>query len=358
MTENSSLVTRVVDTDAHFFESLDELARYFEEPWRTRLDNGQASQDFFLRRSTGDRSVGGRIKRDNVGYYEEPMEPEEVPQTMNFLGVDESIVISHLMLAYPSLQGDDTRGVSLAKGAIDYLLDAVVDPHDGVHTFLPVPYHDPESAAELVGEYADETGIVGVCFVTAGAEPPLGNRRYEPIYAATEQAGLPAVFHTGGAGIDDYHIRGYEKFIETHTLGFLESNMSQLVSLVIQGIPEKFPDMDIVFQEAGILWVSSLMHRLDAEYMKRQSEAPILERRPSEYMTEFYYGTQPLEFPDNVSYFEESLREMGGPDNLLFASDYPHWDFDRPTRIRDIPFLSEREVDGVLGDNAAEVFDL
>lgn len=348
----------VIDTDAHFFESIDKLTQYFDEPWKTYLSRGEAPKDFFLSRSTGDRSAGNRIQREEVGYYEEPMEPSEVPDMMDFLGVDQSIVISHLMLAYPSLRGDDTRGHSLAKGAVDYLLDTVVDEYDDVHTFLPVPYHDPAAAANMVDDYADEDGIVGVCFITAGAEPPLGNRQYDQIYAATERAGLPAIFHTGGAGIDEYHTKGYEKFIETHTLGFLESNMSQLVSLVIQGIPEKFPDMDIVFQEAGILWVASLMHRLDAEYLKRQSEAPLLEKRPSEYMADFYYGTQPLEFPENEAYFEQSLREMGGPDNLLYASDYPHWDFDRPSRIREIPFLSEEEADGILGGNAQEVFNL
>jgi predicted TIM-barrel fold metal-dependent hydrolase len=351
-------MSTVVDTDAHFFESLDTLVRYFDEPWKTYLSNGQAPKDFFLSRSTGDRSVGGRIKREEVGYYEEPMTPEEVPQMMDFLGVDASIVISHLMLAYPGMRSDDTRAASLARGALQYLLDRVVDPDEGIYTFIPVPYHDPEASVELIDEFADERGIVGVCFITAGAEPPLGNRRYDPIYRATEAAGLPAIFHTGGSGIDEYHTRGYEKFIETHTLGFLESNMSQLVSLVIQGIPEKFPDMDIVFQESGVLWVSSLMHRLDAEYMKRQSEAPLLEQKPSAYMRDFYYGTQPLEIPDDKAYFERALRVMGGPENLMYASDYPHWDFDRPTRIRDISFLSDAEVDAVLGDTAVEVFGL
>jgi predicted TIM-barrel fold metal-dependent hydrolase len=351
-------MSTVVDTDAHFFESLDELVNYFDEPWKTYLGRDGAPKDFFLSRSTGDRSAGGRIKRDNVGYYEEPMTPEEVPGMMDFLGVDKTIVISHLMLAYPAMQADDTRAASLSKGAVDYLLERVVAPSDGIYTFLPVPYHDPEASVELIDDYAGEPGIVGVCFITAGAEPPLGNRRYDSIYEATEAAGMPAVFHTGGSGIDEYHTRGYEKFIETHTLGFLESNMSQLVSLVIQGVPEKFPDMDIVFQEAGILWVSSLMHRIDAEYLKRQSEAPLLTKRPSEYMRQFYFGTQPLEFPDNLDYYEAAFREMGGPANLMYASDYPHWDFDRPTRIRDIPFLSEAERHQVLGGNAIEVFGL
>jgi predicted TIM-barrel fold metal-dependent hydrolase len=131
-----------------------------------------------------------------------------------------------------------------------------------------------------------------------------------------------------------------------------------LTSVVVQGIPEKFPDLDIAFLESGIFYVPMIMHRLDAEYMKRPSEAPILEQRPSEYIKDFYFGTQPLENPENEQYLEWTIEMMGGPDNLLFATDYPHWDYDPPEVIENLSFLSESEKDAVLGGNAEEVYGI
>jgi len=49
---------------------------------------------------------------------------------------------------------------------------------------------------------------------------------------------------------------------------------------------------------------------------------------------------------------------LGGPDRLLFASDYPHWDYDDPSAITDLAFLSPVEKAKVLGENAKAVFDL
>jgi predicted TIM-barrel fold metal-dependent hydrolase len=42
----------------------------------------------------------------------------------------------------------------------------------------------------------------------------------------------------------------------------------------------------------------------------------------------------------------------------LFASDWPHFDFDLPSAIYDLPFLSEQAKRNILGLNAARIFGL
>ena len=37
---------------------------------------------------------------------------------------------------------------------------------------------------------------------------------------------------------------------------------------------------------------------------------------------------------------------------LLYSSDYPHWDMDLPSTIYDLPFLSEQAKRNILGGNA------
>jgi predicted TIM-barrel fold metal-dependent hydrolase len=43
---------------------------------------------------------------------------------------------------------------------------------------------------------------------------------------------------------------------------------------------------------------------------------------------------------------------------LLFASDWPHFDFDLPNEITDLPFLSDQAKRNILGLNAARIFHL
>lgn len=347
---------RIVDADAHFFDPVGEFYKYIDDPWKTRL-KGRSDSGQLLPGSTGDRFMAGRIKREETNYPDSDSDPEEIPKIMDIVGVDDIILLTNRMLTFGGLSSAE-KSVALAQGYIRYMLDKVVDPDQGIYTMLIVPYHDPEESVELIDEVKDEAGVVGLCMVTAGPEPPLGHHRYDPIYEAAEQAGLPVVFHSGGSSLDEFYIRGYEKFIETHTLGFLWNNMAQLTSILIQGVPEKFPNLEICFQESGIFWVPMMMHRLDTGYLKRPSEAPLLNQRPSKYMKEFYYGTQPLEQPEDMADLENTINAIGGPEQLMYASDYPHWDYDLPSVIHEIPFLSKQEKDGILGGNATKVFGL
>jgi predicted TIM-barrel fold metal-dependent hydrolase len=43
---------------------------------------------------------------------------------------------------------------------------------------------------------------------------------------------------------------------------------------------------------------------------------------------------------------------------LLYSSDYPHWDFDLPSTIYDLPFLNEQAKRNILGGNALKVFGI
>jgi len=355
---------RVIDCDAHYLESFGAIVEYMDDPWRTRIqdsdfDDGGHKHNAvsFFPTSTGDRSMWGKLEREHTNYGTGPDEPESVPQAMEHLGVDTQLMISHSLLTSGGIRADDDRENAFAEAYMRFMLDRVVDPDRGMYTLLPVPYDDVNFSLYMLDEYGDREAVAGATMIASGATPPLGNRKYGPIYAAGEEIGLPFVFHTGGSGLDQYVRVGYEKFIETHVLGFLESNMSQLVSLVIQGVPERYPDLDIVFMESGITYVPALMSRLDEEYLKRTEEAPLLEKRPSEYLKEFYYGSQPLEKSANPDFLEMCVR-MVGVDQLMYASDYPHWDYDRPETITELDFLSEDEQRTVLSGNAARVFGL
>jgi predicted TIM-barrel fold metal-dependent hydrolase len=55
---------------------------------------------------------------------------------------------------------------------------------------------------------------------------------------------------------------------------------------------------------------------------------------------------------------EATFRAMNAETQLLFSSDYPHWDFNLPSTIYDLPFLSDQAKRQILGENARRVFNL
>ena len=55
---------------------------------------------------------------------------------------------------------------------------------------------------------------------------------------------------------------------------------------------------------------------------------------------------------------ETTFRMINAETQLLYSSDYPHWDFDLPSTIYDLPFLSEKAKHNILGGTAARLFKL
>ena len=121
---------------------------------------------------------------------------------------------------------------------------------------------------------------------------------------------------------------------------------------------ERFPDLPVIWIESGISWIPFLMQRLDTQYRMRSSECPMLKKLPSDYMRDMYYTTQPMEMPDDIELLETTFRAMNAETQLLWASDYPHWDMDIPSVIWDLPFIDEDAKKNILGRTAQKIFNI
>ena len=75
-------------------------------------------------------------------------------------------------------------------------------------------------------------------------------------------------------------------------------------------------------------------------------------------MREMYYSTQPMEVPQDLSILEATFKMINAETQLVWSSDYPHWDFDLPSVIYDLPFLKEEAKRNILGASAARLFGL
>ena len=62
--------------------------------------------------------------------------------------------------------------------------------------------------------------------------------------------------------------------------------------------------------------------------------------------------------PRDTGMLEATFRMIKAETQLLYSSDYPHWDFDLPSTIYDLPFLSEDAKRNILGGNALRLFGM
>ena len=222
--------------------------------------------------------------------------------------------------------------------------------------FLPyLPLGDVETCLRIVREFAGRPEVVGF-LVTSIRYDPVHANRFMQLYAAIEESGLPLAFHAGPTWDDDW-MKSMNRFLSVHALSFVHCNMVHMTNWIVNGLPERFPGLRVIWVESGLAWVPFLMQRLDHEYLKRTSEAPLLTRRPSDYMREMHYTSQPLEMDDRAL-LQSTMSAIDAETQLLYASDWPHWDFDLPGSMMRFGFLSERARRNILGLNAARIFGL
>ncbi|MBC8009395.1 MAG: amidohydrolase, partial [Burkholderiales bacterium] len=146
---------------------------------------------------------------------------------------------------------------------------------------------DPIAAAAEIRRQAANPRMVQVAF-TSATRIPLGQRFYWPIYEAACEVGLPVAVHPGqeGTGLANGFIAGMPStYLEWHT-NLPQNYMGQIVSLVCEGVFEKFPTLKFVAVEGGIAWLPGVLWRLDKNWKALRSSVPWLKRLPSEYVVD------------------------------------------------------------------------
>ena len=98
------------------------------------------------------------------------------------------------------------------------------------------------------------------------ANEPLGRRRYWPIYARAQELGLPLGIHVGGYGGHAPTGGGWPSYYAEEHQSNAHTMAAQLTSLVLEGVPERFPKLKIVFIEGGFGWIPSATWRMDQHF--------------------------------------------------------------------------------------------
>ena len=360
---------RIVDCDVHVRELPNELVGYCEMPWRKAVEN--------IPRESGFESAVGNMfalpgLSPGAGDGVEPLwpggqnrpqfetSPTQCRQDLDSFGIESAILFPDHLLKINLLANGD-YAMALARAYNRWLIDKWLSTTKGFYGAICTNPKDPEGSAQEIRELGKKNKMVCAYLPASGVNPLFGDAKYYPIYEAAEEVGIPVAFH-GLAIIHPVFPSQLDQFNEVGVHGFGHSlqMVVNFMHLMANGIPARFPELKISFNEGGLSWVPWIIMRLNNEYFEwRGRLLPFLKERPSHYLKNFRFSTQPAEEPDNPADYLKLMELIGDGscENIIYASDWPHHDFDHPTRLLNYP-MPDKVKRNILGENAAQFFDI
>src|SRR5262245_40796277 len=355
----------IVDVDAHHYENenFKDILPFMENEVIKQLSiatTNNGGRGTLIPQQPGYQDMGGRVTRYPLRASEKTesgkiRDVQIGERWMDAMSVDYSCLFPTGMLNIGIHPQRDLE-VELCWAYNRWVTEKVLPESGGrLYSMLCLPFSDPDASLKQVEAFGDRKGVGGF-MITTVRHAAVNDNCYMKLYRAIEERGLALSFHSG-FNWGDQVFRTCNRFLSVHALGFSFYNILHCTNWVINGMGERFPKLPVIWVESGVAWVPFLMQRLDHEYMLRTSDCPTLKKKPSDYMRDMYYSTQPIEVQD-IEAMKVTFRMMNAETQLLYSSDSPHWDFDLPTVIYDLPFLSEKAKHNILGGTAARLFKL
>ncbi len=191
------------------------------------------------------------------------------------------------------------------------------------------------------------------------AVPPAGTEysqaRYEPLWAAIEESGIPISIHT----LTSSRKAAYRFDRTTHgAAGYPETPMEVMLTLgeiLTSPLLDRHPRLRLVLAEADIGWLPWMLARLDRGHERYARQNGIhTELKPSVYFRRNFSAAFIM---DRAGVF---ARDFIGVDNLMWSSDYPHtdstWPRSRECIAHDLEGVSEADRRKMTCTNAAKLY--
>jgi predicted TIM-barrel fold metal-dependent hydrolase len=248
----------------------------------------------------------------------------------------------------------------LARAANDYTIDRWLAQDDRLSSLILVPNQTPAAAVAEIERLGGDSRMVGVLMGANGLARPFGHPAYHEIYRAAAEWELPIVITAGAdapaEALTHSSAGGLVATYAEYHIFQPQSLMTHIVSMIVQGVFAKFPDLKVLLAGGGVGWVPSLFWRFDTEYIAYRREAPWLKRTPTELLhNNIRVTTYPLDAPGRREQLLRLLTAFGGMEDLLiYGGGYPNWDADSVADVQTA--LPEEWHEKVFADNALEFF--
>ena len=368
---------KLISSDDHVIEPPDLWSNRVEPKFRERapklvrlekgtdwwFTDGVKGQSPAFGSQTGDRFEGNEglawgDKQEHVrpGAYD----PHERIKDMGIDGIDVSFIFPTQGLSAFTIK--DTELCNAVMEAYNDWIAEYCSAHpDRLKGIAMINLDDIEWAVNEL-ERSSNLGLVGAMIPSY---PKIGKNydlpEYDPFWAAAQESGTPLSFHLGTnrPNPDEETID-----LETITSDWLCNvdffvRMS-LAQMILGGVFEKYPKLQVGSIEHEIAWVVHFVERLDYTYTQR----PLLPHwhRYKENMlpSDYFHRNVFLSFQEDIPGIK--IRELIGVDSLQWGSDYPHVEstFPRSKEILEeiLADCTEEEKAKITGKNVARVYNL
>ncbi len=334
----------VVDCDIHVMPpSVDVLLPYLDNHWREYIQQTAfrgASETSYPRNVPTSRRPDSAAGNGGAGPDLTSLQPNTgatpsatpvgragsgltalQQQVLDSQGVDAGILTC--TYAAESIHNPDAAA-AMAAAVNDWLVAEWLEREPRLRGTLVLPSTQPDLAAREIDRLGDHPGVVQV-FLPVRSEAPYGNRRYHPIFAAAARHNLVVGIHFGGSPGNPPTPSGWPSYYLEEYVDMMTIFQSQVLSLIAEGVFERFPTLRVTLLESGVTWLPSWMWRIDKEWKGLRREIPWSRRLPSETVRERMRLTlPPVDAPADPRQTREILAALGSDDLLLYSSDYPH----------------------------------
>jgi uncharacterized protein len=348
----------VFDADVHIHEEPRELAEFAEGTLRQALEAHKAPERWLDTPGLSPLTAfDPPLGEDPARELHVVRDPATLRADLAELGASGALLFSGRLLGTAGRQ-DATYPVRIAQTYNRYLSCRWLDPEHGIYGAIMVAAQDPGASAAEIERWATTPGFGAVYLPTASVYPLWGHRQYDPIYAAAQAADLPVVLHgyTCIHSVFPYELEQFDTALAKQVLSKPFGAVANLVSMITTGVFARFPGLRVVFPECGLAWLPPVIWRLDGQYRHLRHEAPEYSELPGEYVRrQVYLTTQPFDVPGDSATLACLVDAVGGPEHVLYASDWPHYDAERPERIAQAP-LPPDATGLILGENSRRLF--
>jgi predicted TIM-barrel fold metal-dependent hydrolase len=333
---------KVIDVDTHITEPAGVWTDRVASKWGNKVPHIRhiEGRDMWF---IGDDPAGGpgfytmaghddTFPNVPMGYHDIPDASYDAHARLKLM--DEENI--YAMVLYPNLGGFGSGGFLRLKEP-ELMLECVQAYNDflvdwssaDLNRLLPVialPFWDRDACVKEI-ERSAAKGHRAVLFGSRPetfGQPPLAHKHWDPVWAATQDAGLSISFHIGSGDISDIvddkaEMGTKANFSRGGSLALLD-NQNCLANLLFGGVCARFPKLDFVSVESGVGWLQCVLEMFDWQWINGgvAKEHPEYDLLPSEYFKRQVYGSFWFEKHGVGSALEAF------PDNLMWETDYPH----------------------------------
>lgn len=373
----------VIDADGHVLEVPDLWLRYMDGPNRDRaprvIEDERGFQRILIEGRVHPRHEYGLNGMGSAGQSVNPsvirrkkyedgkrggFDAKERLKDMDLEGIDIAVLFPTLGMFLGGIK-DIKLAEETSMAYNNWLADYCSANPRRLKACAHVPLQDVRSAIREMRRAVSELGMIGVYL----RPNPYFRRNWDDpeyylFWEAVEELGIFLGFHEGASGalpiaaVDRYE--EYSKLPYNHLVCHIVSHPfeQQLASLtmICGGVFEKFPGLKVALLESGVGWMPYWVERMDRDFEHLGWYAPSLKMKPSEY---FKRNCVVSCDPDEAAV--PYVTDLVGDDNIVFASDYPHFDAMFPGAVAGIAEreeMPEATKMKILGLNAAKLIHL